>query len=73
MGTREGVSMNDETNLVVQELDDEMVLSAAVVHRRERPARPRRVVPSGAALLTALLTSPDGQLPVPAAEPVETD
>jgi hypothetical protein len=65
--------MNDGTDPVVQELDDEMVLSAAMVHRQEDPARPRRVVSAGTAQLTARLTSPHGRLTAPSAEPVKTD
>lgn len=63
----------DEPNDVMQALDDEMVRSAAVVHRRDSPARPRRVAPAEAADLLALLASSEGRLSAPSSDPVTVD
>jgi hypothetical protein len=54
--------MDDEREDVMRELDDEMVLTGALVHRREYPQNPRRDSGATVSNLLALLNSPDGRL-----------
>lgn len=57
----------DEVDRRLQELDDEIVQSAALVHRREYPLVRRTSSPALRAL-RAMLDTPDGRFPRPSEE-----